>query len=71
MTTTSNAGHMTRAEARKIGKEMQRAGFQFVSLVEDLDTGACSVRAVNRAWMDRTITTLGDWLDLKGREGRR
>jgi len=68
MTTTSNTDSMNMTEARKVGREMQRAGYQFVELIQDLDTGECRLRALNRCMVQRTVGSLHDWADLKASE---
>jgi hypothetical protein len=57
---------MTRTEARKVARTMVRSGrFRTVDLVEDMVRGECRVVAQNRAWRERTVSTLADWETLQ------
>lgn len=61
---------MTRTEARKIARQMDKTGdFNFIRLIEDFDTGEVTIDAMNRAFMKRTVTKQSDWDDLKRLEG--
>jgi len=63
---------MTRPEARKIAKRMAaHRDFNFVRLVEDIETGECWITCQNRCDMARIVRTPDDWAELVNMEGNR
>lgn len=56
---------LTRTEARKIAREMVRAGFRGVTICENVSDGGIVVKATNVCSMPRTVETVADWTDLK------
>lgn len=61
---------MTRTEARKAARKLDRAGFRFVEIVEQFPEATCHVQVVNRCSMSRTVRDEFELADLIRTEGR-
>lgn len=52
---------MTRPEARRVAKKLAKAGYRFIRIVEEFDTGTMYVTAENRCNMHRVFTTVAEF----------
>ena len=63
------ANDMTRTEARAIAKALLRAGFHAPTICEDIEHGEIYVRADNRCYNTRIVTSVAGAKDLLATEG--
>lgn len=61
---------MTRTEARSIARQMSKAGFTAINLVEAFDTGEVRITGQNTIGNSRSVSSQADWDDLKKFEGQ-
>lgn len=59
---------MKMASARRVAREMSSAGYQFVRIVEELESKCVTVEAINSCGQHRCVQSERDWEDLRRRE---